>query len=224
MANAFAGAETQIDKEKMSALNALASFGRSGLEQAVTAKQQAKSSSLSLVNGIGKAQSNAFVRDASEAEKFLKTEQNIAGRVNSNYFNQARQAVPGLRANATAVEDEYRAAYQERQAAVAAQAARDKELRQQALLQQQAIRQQMAQSAEMARLAQAAEQERAARASPAAQAANERIRAATIAAMSAAQIKGWAGSQPSAGFARLRDLGKKKASPVRRPTRAGVPF
>jgi len=187
VADAFAGAESQVDQDKMSALNALASYGRGGLEEAALTRQRAQSGATELAtanttpglfyNGaagvdalgqdahnalaaIGADQSNAFVRDASDAQSFLKGEQGVAAQTNATYYGQARQAVPGLRSNAAAIEDQYRSAYQERQAAVAAQAARDAEMRQQAILTQQGIQQQMAQAAELAAVASASDADR----------------------------------------------------------------
>ena len=151
MADAFAGAEKQIDQDRMSALTAVASFGRQGMEQAALAKQRADAAGSGLASAnatqpwettqptrystsrmnlnqaqtdalaaIGADSTSAYSRDAADAHTFLGAEQNTAQQVNSNYYGQMQQAVPGMRSAAAAQADEYRAAYEQRQADFAA--------------------------------------------------------------------------------------------------------
>jgi len=166
----FAGAEQDIDQQKASALAAVAQFGRRGLEEsAIQAKRSADSAStvdtavntaagtslgglrvdsrgMAELGALTQPSQAAYAQDASQRTDFLGAEQGAAAAVNSNYFDQTRQAVPAMRSNAQAVAEQYRRAYEDRQASVAAQAALDAQLRQQAALQNQAIVQQMEQA------------------------------------------------------------------------------
>lgn len=173
MADAFAGAEGAVNQDKMAALNTLATFGRQGMEQAVLAKQRAgqaqtrlatanatqpfssvpyspgqnlKQTQMDALASIGAKGAQAYTQDAGDAAKFLGSEQGVAGKVNANFYGQVNQAVPGMRANAGQVEDEYRAAYEQRQADFAAAQQEQALRRQEAAMQLQMIQQQADQS------------------------------------------------------------------------------
>jgi len=164
MADAFAGAERQIDQQRQAALNALAQFGRGGLEQAAATQrlsQQAASRSQQGVasdvadfgiGGAGAAElaafsapsEAAFSRDAAGNAFLLKGENRAARAVNANFFGQARQGVSALRSNAQAIQEQFRAAAEERRRQQEAQLALFQEQRQRALAQMQAEREQAA--------------------------------------------------------------------------------
>lgn len=153
MPDQFEGAESSVEKQRLDALNALATFGRRGLEQAVAAKQASTTTSqgaqqdaISAARGVrgmpagldtelagiaGRAL-DPYAVSAQRTGDMLSREGTAAGKVQSNYFRQAAEAVPMLRTNAAALEDQYRKAYEERQAAIAAEQARQEEMRQQA--------------------------------------------------------------------------------------------
>lgn len=165
----FAGAEQDIDQQKASALAAVAQFGRRGLEEsAVQAKRSSTAADTvdTAVNTVASSQLGglrvdsrgmaelgaitdpsqaAYAADAAQRTELLGAEQGAAAAVNSNYFDQARQGVPAMRSNAQAIAEQYRRAYEQRQADVAAQAALDAELRRQAAIQSDAILQQIEQ-------------------------------------------------------------------------------
>jgi hypothetical protein len=161
----FAGAEAQVDQDKAAALATLAQFGRAGLEQSVltakkssTAAKTAYDGTNEIGNTIGVSDSmqkeldaivnpgtQAYAADSAARSNVLQTENAAAAKVNGLYFDQARQAVPAMRSSAAAIQEQYRKAYEQRQADVAAQIARDAEMRRQAALQEQAIRDQMEQ-------------------------------------------------------------------------------
>ena len=172
MADSFAGAEGQIDQDKMSALNTVATFGRQGMEQAVLAKKRASEAQTGLAQAnatqpwantmrtgysesrqnlnqaqvdalaaIGAKGAQAYTDDAAGAQRFLGNEQGVAQKVNANFYGQVKQAIPGMRANAGAVEDEYRAAYEQRQADFAAAQQAQALQRQQAAMELAAIQQ-----------------------------------------------------------------------------------
>lgn len=166
MADAFAGAEQAVDQDKMAALNTLATFGRQGMEQVVLNKKRAtdaqrnlatqnvklpwENRGITLHRGLGQNQmdalakigadsTQAYVQDAGDAQKFLGSEQGMAQKVNAGYYDQVRQAVPGMRAEAGRQADEYRAAYEQRQADFAAQQQAQQLQRQEALLSIQSL-------------------------------------------------------------------------------------
>lgn len=170
--DSFAGAEASVDQQRKSALDALAQFGRRGLEAAVLAQQESGQvrgeadtanqgfASERGVGSRGQAELSAlagsardtFAQDRSRAVDFLGAEQGAIRDVAGNYFGQVREAVPLERTAAQQIVDQYRAAYAERQAAIAAQEARDREIMQRAALQEQLMRDQMARDAELQRL------------------------------------------------------------------------
>ena len=132
---------------------------------------------------IGAKGAQAYSQDAADAASFLGSEQAVANKVNANFYGQVQQAVPGMRANAAQAADEYRAAYEQRQADFAA-AQQEQELR----------RQEAALSMQM--MQQEADQRRAEwLASPEGQAIAEALRAA---GMSGGLPAGRRGARPSA--------------------------
>lgn len=172
MADAFAGAESQVNQDKMSALTAVAQFGRAGLEQAALNKQRAAQAGTSLATAnatapwastlrtgyaesrrnlnqaqtdalaaIGADATQAYNQDATDAQSFIKGEQGVAGKVNANYYGQVGQAIPGMRTSAAAQADQYRAAYEQRQADFAAAQQAQELMRQEAALRMQALQQ-----------------------------------------------------------------------------------
>ena len=170
--DSFAGAEGAVDQSKQSALDALAQFGRRGLEAAVLAQQEsqkvtsdvdnantaygsklgADSRAQGELSALTQPGRDAFAKDRAQAVAFMSSENDAQQKVTGNYFDQLRQAVPMERTAADAIRDQYAAAYAERQAAVAAQVQRDQEMMRQVALQTQLQREQMAREAELYRL------------------------------------------------------------------------
>jgi hypothetical protein len=154
-------------------MNAGMKSGRQNLNQA----------QMDALANIGAAGAQAYRQDAADAATFLGSEQNMANKVNANFYGQVQQAVPGMRANAAQVADEYRAAYEQRQADFAAAQEEQALRRQEAALQLQIIQQE-------------ADQRRAAfLASPEGQAIAEALRAA---GMSGGMPAGRRGVRPTA--------------------------
>src|SRR5688572_29570751 len=130
MADSFAGAEGSVDAQKKSALDALAQFGRRGLEAAVLAQKEgdriqteaatdtrADASSLGAdsraqaeLAALAQPARDAYARNGAQAVAFLSSENAAEQAVNSNYYGQLRQAVPLARTEAAQLVDEYRAA------------------------------------------------------------------------------------------------------------------
>jgi hypothetical protein len=170
--SAFDGAEAAVDAERKSALDALAQFGRRGLEAAVVAQKEGAKiqtdassenagfgSSLNVGTGgqaeldaLGAGARQAYAANSKGLVDTMASESGALGQVAGNYFNQVRQAVPLERTAASQITDQYKAAYAERQAAVAAAARRDQELLAQAALQAQLERERQARDAEFQRL------------------------------------------------------------------------
>lgn len=90
---------------------------------------------------IGADSASAYTRDAGDAASFLGSEQGVAQKVNANFYGQVGQAIPGMRSNAAQVADEYRAAYEQKQADFAAAQQEQALRRQEAALQLQTIQQ-----------------------------------------------------------------------------------
>lgn len=169
MVDTFAGAEASVDAQKKSALDALAQFGRRGLEAAVLAQKEgnrvqteAASENAGLASSIGadsRAQAelaalgqparDAYALNGAQAVAFLGSENDAEQQVNSNYYGQLRQAVPLARTEAAQMVDEYRAAHAERQAQIAADAEARRMAMQNAAIEQQMMREQMAREQEL---------------------------------------------------------------------------
>jgi hypothetical protein len=169
---AFTGAEESVDKQKRSALDALAQFGRRGLEAAVLSQQEsnrvaddatAANSGFATERGVdarGQAElaalqapaKFAYGTERDAARVSLRDEMGALGSVNENYYNQVREAVPLERTAAEAIRDQYRAAWEQRQLAAQAEQRRHQEMLQQIALQQQLERERMAREAELHRL------------------------------------------------------------------------
>lgn len=159
----FKNAETSVDKQRMDALNALASYGRRGLEAAVARKQDVESGRAQAVqsatipgivardqgeiDNIAASPYQSYALDAAKAASNLSQENNALQEVQGNYFNQVREAVPLYRTNAQSVTDQYRKNYEERQAGVARQQAALEAQREQAMIAIESQRQAMAQDA-----------------------------------------------------------------------------
>ncbi len=142
MPDSFNGAEASVDAQRKSALDALAQFGRRGLESAVLAQQEGNRVQSAAgqantqfgdqlnVGAAGQAELAAFgapakaavATDRAQASGFVASENDAAQSVNGNFYNQVRQSVPLARTEADQMVDEYRAAYAERQAQARAQA------------------------------------------------------------------------------------------------------
>lgn len=172
MADSFSGAEGAVDQQKQSALDALAQFGRRGLEAAVLSQQESKRigdstttanntfASERNVNDSGKAELAAltqpglaaYAKDRAQAAAFVASENAAQQAVTGTAFDQTRQAIPMERTAAQAIRDQYAAAYAERQAAAAAEQRRHQEILQQVALQTQLERERMAREAELHRL------------------------------------------------------------------------
>jgi hypothetical protein len=169
MPDTFAGAEQSVDKQKQSALNALAQYGRRGLESAALAQREASGISQGVegrnvatapaghnrerlqaaLGAIGQPVAQAYDKNAAQAKGFLETENLASQAVNRNFFDQVRQAVPMARTNAAQVVDEYRAAYAQRRAEAAAQAQMQQQELAMAAEQMQMERDMMAQEAQL---------------------------------------------------------------------------
>ncbi len=181
-ADQFAGAEGEVNQQRAEALAALAQFGRRGLEEAVLGQretagvaQAARTASTQGGNGAGMSGAlrgelgaatdramGAYTTDAARRTSFVAGENAAAQVVNDTYFKQTAEAVPMMREAAAETVNEYRQAYEERQAAVAAEKAEREEARQQAAIalgMQQAA---MAQNAAIASAQMAASREAAA--------------------------------------------------------------
>lgn len=172
MADSFTGAEGSVDKQKQSALDALAQFGRRGLEAAVLSQQESKrigdtttsaNTAFASERGVdnrGKAELSAltspgldaYAKDRAQAVAFVGQENAAQQKVSGNYFDQTRQAIPMERTAAQAIRDQYAAAHAERQAAAAAEQRRHQEILQQVALEAQLERERMAREAELHRL------------------------------------------------------------------------
>jgi hypothetical protein len=164
MADSFEGAEGAVDAQKKSALDALAQFGRRGLEAAVLAQQEGNkiqtgavtdNASFASERGVdarGQAElaalsapaQSAYAKNGAQAAAFVASENAAEGAVNANYYGQLRQAVPLARTESAQLVDEYRAAAAERQAQIAADAEARRMAMQNAALEQQMMREQMA--------------------------------------------------------------------------------
>jgi hypothetical protein len=164
MADSFSGAEGSVDAQKKSALDALAQFGRRGLEAAVIAQQEgnrvqsetagdnatfanqlgADSRAQAELAALGAPARDAYARNGAQAVAFLESENAAEQAVNSNFYGQLRQAVPLARTEAAQMVDEYRAAHAERQAQIAADAEARRMAMANAALEQQMLREQMA--------------------------------------------------------------------------------
>lgn len=169
MADSYAGAEASVDAQRKSALDALAQYGRRGLEAAVLAQKEGNqiqtdsatdNASFASDLGIGTAGQGeiaaltspgqqAYARNGQQAVDAFRSETDALGQVTGNYFNQVRQAVPLERTAAATVTDQYQAAYRERQAQVAADAEARRMALANAALEQQMIREQMAREQEL---------------------------------------------------------------------------
>lgn len=169
MADSFAGAEADVDSQKKSALDALAAFGRRGLEAAVVSQLEgnrvqtdaAKANTAfgdklgvgaagqAELSALGAAGREAYASNGAQTASFMASENRAAGSVNANYFGQLRQAVPLARTEAQQMADQYRAAWEERQAQAAADAEAQRLALQTAALEQQALRDQMAREQEL---------------------------------------------------------------------------
>ncbi len=164
MADSFAGAEQSVDAQKKSALDALAQFGRRGLEAAVVAQQEGNriqsdtaAANTGFANTLGvdsRAQGElsalsqpgaaAYAQNGAQSVAFLQSENEAEQAVNANYYGQLRQAVPLARTEAQQMVDEYRAAAAERQAQMAADAESRRMALANAALEQQMMKEQMA--------------------------------------------------------------------------------
>lgn len=164
-ADQFVGAQDDINKQRTDALNALAQFGRRGLDAAVARRQQTEGAQQGLVQqaqaaggtfdpygnknqqaAVGQALAgsarqalNPFVGLSQGTEAMVGRENQAQQQVEGNYFNQAAQAVPLYQQNAQDIVSQYKAAYDERQAQQAHQLAMEAEQRQQAAAQLSAI-------------------------------------------------------------------------------------
>lgn len=181
-ADQFEGAEGAIDQQRAEALAALAQFGRRGLEEAVLGQREVagvageartaatvggRSSGMNeALSGELRASTDralgAYTADATRRSSFLSGENAASQVVNDTYFKQAAEAVPMMREGAAETVNEYRQAYEERQAAIAAEKAEREEARQQAAIQLGMQQAAMAQNAAIANAQMAASREAAA--------------------------------------------------------------
>lgn len=172
MPSSYDGAEQSVDAQRQSALEALAQFGRRGLEAAVVAQREGNriqsdsaSENASFANDLhvgsaGQAELAALTNPGREAYaangagsvNLMQTETDALGKVQGNYYNQVKQAVPMERVGADQIVDQYKAAYAQRQADAAAQAELQRQALAQAALQAQMQREEMERQAALFRL------------------------------------------------------------------------
>lgn len=160
MADSFSGAEAAVDTQAKSALDALAQFGRRGLEAAVIAQTEGNriqsatdatvsrsaydakvsgpaKAALLAINDPGQA---AYALNGAQTVAFMGSENDAAQQVNKNFYGQLRQSVPLARTEAAQIADEYRAAHAERQAQIAADAESRRMMMANAAMEQQMMR------------------------------------------------------------------------------------
>ncbi len=137
----FQGAEADISRQRRSALEAVAQFGRRGLEEGVVSArdlQSRRNQNVQDTAGLAadfkvpaamraelaagaRGTLDPYAQDARVAQRQFREEVGAAAQANSTFFNQARQAVPALRSQASQVVEQYRQAYEERQAEIRAE-------------------------------------------------------------------------------------------------------
>jgi hypothetical protein len=172
MPSSYDGAEASVDTQKQSALDALAQFGRRGLEAAVVAQREgnkiqsdAASENATFANdlGVGTAGQKelaaltnpgkaAYAANGAGSVNLMRTENDALGKVQSNYYDQVKQVLPLERASADQIVEQYKAAYAQRQADTAAQAELQRQAIAQAALQAQMQREDMERQAALWRL------------------------------------------------------------------------
>lgn len=151
----FLGAEANVNQERLDALNSLALYGRTGIENVAQLAKVTKAEvpTESAHNADLMRQLGGSADAVAELQKQFAPQQfgdygGLIGRtgellsqqaanrsdVQSNYFKQIQESIPLYRQQAADITSQYKAAYEERQAQVAQQA----ELERQRQAQQQA--------------------------------------------------------------------------------------
>lgn len=169
----FEGAEASARQQRMEALETIATFGRRGFEAALAHERDLRGRVSSFDKGArgvaddfrvpagmrgemaGSIRSafQPYVDDARSAASQFQGEIGAQQQMAKTYYTQVEQAVPALRENAKQITEQYRQAYEERQAQIRAEAeAREQERRQAA----EALNAQMRQQRELAQAQMAA--------------------------------------------------------------------
>lgn len=168
-ADQFAGAENDVNRQKREALRAVAQFGRRGLEEGVAAQRRLaaqQSSERGAIKSLGnefripaafaaelrsdsRQSYDPFNKDQSLAQRQFRDEMGAMEKVNANFFQQAVQAVPQLRAQGEQITEQYRQGYEEKQAQIRAEAERRAEEQRQITAQLALAEQKMALDAQL---------------------------------------------------------------------------
>lgn len=163
--DSFAGAEDEARSQRVEALKAVAQYGRAGLELGAVAARELDQRTQAtgqaqtqlgnrfeipqglreqLAQGV-RATAAPYAQDNRASQAALEQEFGALSQGQDTYFGQVAEAVPALRAENQQIVEQYRQAYEERQAGIAADAAQKAELLRQTIMQQNMDREAMGQ-------------------------------------------------------------------------------